>query len=265
MEKLQIIKIGGQVIESESILESFLKDLAGIQDKMIVVHGGGKLTTQLAQKLGVEQQLVDGRRITDAETLKIATMVYAGLINKQLVVRLQSLGKDALGLSGTDLNCIQTVLRKKGDTDYGFAGDLFAKSINTSKFQTLLEMGCTPVVCSITHDGKGQLLNTNADTLASGLAVALSPFYEIQLNYCFEKSGVMLNPEDDTTVFDNLSVLEYKGLKEKGIIHSGMIPKLDNAFDALSMGVSGIIIGHSGKIKQMIAKKDHHGTELKSA
>jgi acetylglutamate kinase len=262
MNKLQVIKIGGRVIEDESSMNKFIREIANLSDPCILVHGGGSMTTELALKLKIPQQLVEGRRVTDADTLKIAVMVYAGWINKQLVAGLQAMGTDAIGLSGADMNCISSTLRKKEGVDYGFAGDLNEKSVNGERFKSLLEIGFTPVVCSITHDGKGQLLNTNADTLASAIASEMSRFCEVQLNYCFEKQGVMRDMTDKGSVIPQLTKSEYSHLKNSGCIHSGMIPKLDNAFLALEKGVEKVIIAEAGAIENIIQNKPHHGTEL---
>ncbi|MFI5148355.1 MAG: acetylglutamate kinase [Bacteroidia bacterium] len=262
MEKLNIIKIGGQVLDNESVLNAFLHDLHRSQGKKIIIHGGGKLATRLAAQLGAPQQMIDGRRITDADTLRIVTMVYAGLINKQLVALLQSLGTDALGLSGADMNCIKAHKRAVHAIDYGFVGDLDPASVNANKLHNLLNMDCTPVICSITHDGKGQLLNTNADTLAAAIAIAMNSNYDVQLNFCFEKKGVLRNSEDDNSLIPSLSEKEYKYLKEEKHIHQGMIPKLDNAFAALQQGVNKVIIGHSAEISSILLNHTPHGTSL---
>jgi len=262
MEKLHIIKIGGQVLNHEAVLHSFLKDLQQVPEKKILIHGGGKLATRLADQLGQPQQMVEGRRITDADTLKIVTMVYAGLINKQLVAQLQALGIDALGLSGADMNCIQAKKRIVGAIDYGFAGDLGHDSVHADKLHALLHIGCTPVICSITHDGKGQLLNTNADTLAAAIAIAMNKRYEVQLNFCFEKKGVLRNSEDDSTLIHSLTEAEYHTLREEKVIHQGMIPKLDNAFSALNKGVHKVVIGHSMDIGPILLNTNNYGTRL---
>jgi acetylglutamate kinase len=264
MEKLHIIKIGGQVLDNETVLLDFLNDVHGSSGKKIIIHGGGKLATRLADQLGEPQQMIEGRRITDAATLKIVTMVYAGHINKQLVARFQALGTDAIGLCGADMNCITAHKRPVKTIDYGFVGDLDAGSIHAAKFQALLQTGCTPVVCSITHDGKGQLLNTNADTLASAIAIAMNRMYEVQLNYCFEKKGVLRNSEDNASLIPELTEKEYLQLKTDKHIHQGMIPKLDNAFAALQQGVHKVIIGHSAEISSILLNQTPHGTSLRS-
>src|SRR4051812_24070737 len=205
MTKLYVIKIGGNVIDHPKNLERFLSDLSKIKESKILVHGGGKLATELAERIGIEQKMVDGRRITDAETLKVATMVYAGLINKQIVASLQGKGINALGLSGADGNVIKGSKRKVTEIDYGFVGDVKAENINAELISTFLSNKVTPVFCAITHNGEGQLLNTNADTIASTLAIALSKRYDVQLNFCFEKKGVLKNIEDENSVIETIT------------------------------------------------------------
>src|SRR5829696_3580646 len=208
MDKLFVIKIGGNIIDDEEKLSSFLASFASIREKKILVHGGGKLATKMAAQLGIEQKLVDGRRITDAETLKIVTMVYAGLINKNIVVQLQAVDCNAIGLSGVDGNVITAHKRIVKEMDYGFAGDVDA--VNGDFLSSLLEQNNTPILAPITHDGKGQLLNTNADTIAQETAKSLSKNYEVQLVYSFEKEGVLLNAEDETSVISTIDKTKYK-------------------------------------------------------
>jgi len=245
MEKLSIIKIGGNIVENEATLNEFAKAFSGLSGKKILVHGGGKLASKLASDLGIEAKMIKGRRITDLETLKIVTMVYAGLANKNIVALLQANQCDAIGLSGADGNTIQTVIRPVKEIDYGFAGDMTAKSIHAKRIQNFLDSNLCPVFCAITHDGEGQLLNTNADTIASALAVGLAPYYEASLIYCFEKKGVLRDIQDEQSVIKQIDTTNYRLLKEQGIIADGMIPKLDNAFDALAMGVKEVIIKHA--------------------
>ena len=235
MDKLFIIKIGGNIIDDEIKLSSFLKDFASLDAKKILVHGGGKLATKLAEKLGVEQKLVDGRRITDGETLKIVTMVYAGYINKNIVAQLQSYDCNAIGLCGADGDSILAHKRDHPVIDYGFVGDIDA--INTNLLKSLLEQNISIVFASLTHDQKGQLLNTNADTIAQEVAKALSSSYEVQLIYSFEKAGVLLDANDDNTVIPAINPSTYQQLKSKQKIFAGMIPKLDNAFAAINYGI----------------------------
>jgi acetylglutamate kinase len=250
MTKLYIIKIGSNIIDDETKLSSFLKEFAAIEEKKILVHGGGKLATKLAEQLGIEQQLVDGRRITDAETLKIVTMVYAGYINKNIVAKLQANHCNALGLSGVDGDSILAHKRKHPILDYGFVGDVDA--INVDLINSLLEKNMAIVFAPITHDQQGQLLNTNADTIAQELAKELTKSFEVILIYSFEKNGVLLDANDDSSVINKLNPVSYKELKQKRVIFAGMIPKLDNAFAALNNGVSKVIIGKAENLQQLI-------------
>ncbi|HCL84783.1 MAG TPA: acetylglutamate kinase [Chitinophagaceae bacterium] len=250
MESLYVIKIGGNIIDDELLLAAFLKKFAAIRSKKILVHGGGKLATRLAEKLGIPQQMIDGRRITDAETLKIVTMVYAGYINKHIVARLQSLQCNAAGICGADGNSILSHKREKAGIDYGFAGDI--DRVNSNWFKQLLENGLALVVAPITHDGKNQLLNTNADTIAQEIAKALSAAFEVSLIYSFEKPGVLLDVENENSLIDVLHAGYYKELKESNKIFAGMIPKLDNAFAAVSQGVKKVVIGKGEELDQLI-------------
>lgn len=250
MAKLYVIKIGGNIIDDEAKLASFLKEFASIEEKKILVHGGGKLATRLAEKLGIEQQLVDGRRITDAETLKIVTMVYAGFINKNIVAGLQANNCNAMGLCGADGDAILAHKRQHPVLDYGFVGDVDA--INTELISGLLEKNIALVFAPITHDQQGQLLNTNADTIAQEIARGMSGLYDVQLIYSFEKSGVLLDANDDTTVIPEIKPSNYQQLKSKNKIFAGMIPKLDNAFAALKSGVDKVIIGKAENLKELI-------------
>lgn len=258
MDKLIIVKTGGNIIDDENKLSSFLKSFANIPDKKILVHGGGKLATRLAEQLNVPQQMVEGRRITDAETLKVITMVYTGMINKNIVANLQAHNCNALGLSGADGNAILAHKRIHSTLDYGFAGDI--DTVNTDLFQSLLQQGITPVIAPVTHDGKGQLLNTNADTIAQEIAKALGKSFETVLVYSFEKSGVLLDINDDNSVINKLTAIDYFELKSNGVISEGMIPKLDNAFKALENGVGKVLIGKAEEIQQLI--KGEKGTTI---
>ena len=221
--------------------------------KKILVHGGGKLATNLAEQMNVPQQMVDGRRITDAETLKIVTMVYAGYINKNIVAQLQARNCNAIGLSGADGNMIQAHKRNHPSIDYGFVGDV--DHINSELFKILLQKNLTPVIAPVTHNKQGQLLNTNADTIAQETANALSKDFDVALIYCFEKAGVLMNADDDYSVIPKINSNSYRDLKEKGIVHSGMIPKLDNAFAAINSGVKKVIIGKAEEIHELISGK----------
>lgn len=253
MDTLYVIKIGGNIIDDEARLSSFLRSFASIEEKKILVHGGGKLATKLAAALGIEQQIVDGKRITDAETLRIVTMVYAGYINKNIVAQLQANGCNAIGLSGADGNLIKAHKRIHPTIDYGFVGDI--DSVNTGLIQNLLENDMTVVAAPITQDGKGQLLNTNADTIAQEIAKALGNTYQVQLIYSFEKKGVLLDMNDEHSVIPEINAAYYQELKKKQLIFAGMLPKLDNAFSALQNGVNKVIIGKAEQLDQLMAGK----------
>ena len=249
--ELSIIKIGGNIIDDEAKLAAFLDVFAAVKGKKILVHGGGKLATKVAEGLGIRQQMVEGRRITDAETLRVVTMVYAGTINKQIVAQLQALGCPAMGLTGADGNAILSHKRVHASIDYGFVGDVDA--VNTSLLTSLLLLEKVLVFAPITHDGKGQLLNTNADTIAQELAGALSAGFDVSLVYSFEKSGVLLDADNDATVINRISPAYYQELKDRKMIFAGMIPKLDNAFAALRSGVGKVIIGRAEELPQLLA------------
>lgn len=251
METLYVVKIGGNIIDHEAKLADFLQSFAALPGKKILVHGGGKLATQLAEQMNVPQQMVDGRRITDAETLRIVTMVYAGDINKRVVASLQSHGCNAIGLTGADGNAILAHKREKGGIDYGFAGDV--DQVNADLLSGLLNLGLTIVLAPITHNGKAQLLNTNADTIAQEAAKGLSKLYNVQLIYSFEKSGVLLDANDDSTVIPSIHPAYYEELKASEKIFAGMIPKLDNAFAAVRSGVEKVIIGKAEQLQELIA------------
>ena len=250
VKKLYVIKIGGNIIDDPAKLEAFLKSFAALEGKKILVHGGGKLATRLAEQMGVEQQLVEGRRITDVETLKIVTMVYAGYINKNIVATLQANQCNAIGLSGADGDAILAHKRNHPVLDYGFVGDVDA--INADLFSVLLEKNMTIVFAPITHDQQGQLLNTNADTIAQEIAKGMSDDYEVELIYSFEKSGVLLDANDDQTVIPEITPSYYQTLKAGKKIFDGMIPKLDNAFAALDSGVQKVIIGKAEDLPQLV-------------
>lgn len=255
MQPLKVIKIGGNVIDQEEKLQAFLTDFASLPGQRVLVHGGGKVATELSRTLGIEPKMVDGRRITDEATLRVVTMVYAGLINKNLVARLQAAGTNALGLTGADANIIPATKRKAGAIDYGFAGDLNPDELNGDMLSRFLELGLTPVVAPITHDRQGHLLNTNADTIAASLAVALARHFEVQLVYCFEKPGVMRDVQDDHSLIHHLTYAGYQQLKEEGVIAAGMIPKLDNAYHALRAGVKTVRICHADQLPALSEAK----------
>jgi acetylglutamate kinase len=251
LETLSVIKIGGNIIDNEASLSSFLKSFASIPGKKILVHGGGKLATKLASQLEIPQQLVDGRRITDADTLKVVTMVYAGYINKNIVARLQSHGCNSIGLCGADGNAIQAHKRNHPNVDYGFVGDI--DIINVPLLKNLLSQDISIVMAPITHDKNGQLLNTNADTIAQEIAKGLAAHYDVSLIYSFEKAGVLLDANDNETVIRFLTPGYYSELKDKNLVFAGMLPKLDNAFAALDSGVTKVIIGQADQLEQLIA------------
>jgi acetylglutamate kinase len=246
--EVTIYKIGGGIIDDATELREFLELLAQVPGPKVLVHGGGKGASTMMRELGLTPQLINGRRVTDAATLDIVTMFYAGKTNKQVVAELQSLGINALGLSGADGNVIKGTKRPVKDIDYGFVGDLVPASVNAGLLQQLLSAGLTPVLCPIIHDGQGQLLNTNADTIASAVAVALAGACTVKLHYCFEKNGVLRDVADDQSVIPEINSATYAELKQQGVIADGMLPKLENAFAALNQGVSQVIIGHARNI-----------------
>jgi acetylglutamate kinase len=258
---LYVIKIGGNVIDNSENLYRFLKDFTALNGYKILVHGGGKVATQISETLGIETKLVDGRRITDIETLRVVTMVYAGLINKNIVAQLQRFGNNAIGLTGADGDFIRTKKRPVKTIDYGFVGDIDENSINPQNISSLILAGFTPVFCALTHDGEGQLLNTNADTIASALAVALAKIYDTTLIYCFEKKGVLKDINDENSLVNEIDNKGYKELRAMNKIHGGMLPKIDNAFSAISCGVKSVIIGHSDDLGN-IKKNKPFGTRL---
>jgi len=248
MKQLTIVKIGGNVIDNSANLHQFLLDFTALPGDKILIHGGGKIATELGESLGIEAKMVDGRRITDIETLRIVTMVYAGLINKNMVAQLQAKGCNAIGLTGADGNIITAKKRPVKEIDYGFVGDLDEHSVAATTVDSLLKAGLVPVLCAITHDGDTQLLNTNADTIASAVAIAMSSLYETKLAYCFEKKGVLKDVTDDDSVVRIIRPEEFEGLKADGIVVGGMIPKLQNAFEAIKKGVTAVYIGKADEL-----------------
>lgn len=258
MDPLYIIKVGGNIIDDDQKLKSFLSEFSTIQGKKILVHGGGKLATKLAQDLSIPQQMVDGRRITDAETLKIVTMVYAGLINKQMVAQLNSLGCTSIGICGADANTIVAHKRNHPSIDFGFVGDV--DLVNTSMLLTLLNENIHIVFAPITQDENGQLLNTNADTIAQEIAKSMSKNMNTTLVYSFEKKGVMRDVDDETSVIAKIDKAAFQKLKQENAIFAGMIPKLDNAFAAISAGVSKVIIGDAMELNKLV--KGESGTTI---
>lgn len=242
---LSIVKIGGNVVDNPEALETFLSDFRRLKGRKVLVHGGGVMASKLASKLGIETKLINGRRITDAETLKLVTMVYAGWINKNMVASLQKIGCNAIGLSGADANCIPAVKRSPVPIDFGYAGDPDPDEINLKFISQLIESDTIPVFCAITHDRKGSLLNTNADTIAYLLATALSGNYTTILYYCFEKEGVLKDVNDPGNLILSMNKEQCETYKTEGIIAGGMIPKLDNSFKAIESGVSEVVVLHA--------------------
>jgi len=242
MNKLYVVKIGGNVLDDEKSLRTFLKDFASIQEPKILIHGGGKIATKLGEQLGIESHYVKGRRITDAPTLDLVTMVYGGLVNKQIVAQLQSLHCNAMGLTGADGNMIKAVKRPVGEVDFGFVGDITADSVNSTLLYFLLKQNVIPVFAPLTH-ANGVMLNTNADTIASVLAISLSKHFDTRLIFCFEKTGALRDVKKEDSVITNLNKATYEKLLNEGSFHDGILPKLENAFAAITSGVKEVLIG----------------------
>ena len=243
---IQVIKIGGGVLENEAQRNAFLRQFAAIEGPKVLVHGGGRLATTMAERLGVETQMIDGRRVTDKETLDIVTMVYGGLVNKQVVAQLQTMGVNAIGMTGADGGWMKSVKRPiKHGIDYGYVGDVI--EVNGAHLRALLDNGLTPVIAPITYSAEGLLLNTNADTVASQTAISLAP--DVQLTFCFEKAGVLSNPDDESSLIARITPETYTQLKADGIISGGMIPKIDNAFAAIEHGVQSVRITHASNLQ----------------
>jgi acetylglutamate kinase len=260
METLHIIKIGGNRIDDKQKLNRFLKDFATLKGKKILVHGGGKLATDTAEKLGIPTKMVNGRRVTDEATLKIAVMVYAGYINKTIVSQLQAYDCNAVGLSGADGNIIKSKKREIGTLDFGFVGDVDHANIQTELLTDLIDKSYVPVICAITHNGEGQLLNTNADTIVTKLAIALSGKYNVNLTYCFEKKGVMIDMKDDSSMIQKLHHSDYLQHLSNRKISDGMIPKLENAFEASQFGIKNVRICHAEHL--LSDKPENIGTQI---
>jgi len=250
--KLTIVKIGGNVIDDKDKLLSFLQEFAAIDGAKILVHGGGKIASEIGKKLGIEPNYIDGRRITDEATLSLVTMVYGGLINKNIVARLQSLNCNAIGLTGADGGVLPAVKRPVGDIDYGFVGDVVSEHVKSALILNFIKNGLVPVFAPLTFAAEGMLLNTNADTIAQEIAKALAAHMDVQLIYCFEKKGVLIDANDDNSVINSISIADFTELKEKEIISGGMIPKLENAFSAINFGVKKVIIGHADELNDLI-------------
>lgn len=240
MEKLTIIKVGGKIVEEAATLHTLLHDFAAIKGNKLLVHGGGRSATRLAEQLGIPVRMVEGRRITDADMLRVVTMVYGGLVNKNIVAGLQALGIDALGMTGADMDILRSAKRPAGAVDYGFVGDV--KAARGETLARLIHDGIVPVLAPLTHDGSGQLLNTNADTIAGETAKALAPFFDVTLIYCFEKKGVLRDENDDDSVIPQIDKAAFARLKADGTVQGGMIPKLENAFHAIDAGVKEVVI-----------------------
>ena len=258
-EKLSVFKIGGKVVENEHLLADFLKAFNLIEGYKILVHGGGKWVTEMSQKLGIEVRMVEGRRITDARTLEVVKMMLAGVANKNVVSKLQGYGCNAIGMTGADGNMIRANKRPiKNGIDYGFVGDI--EKVNVAGLNNVIQADMVPVFAAMTHDGEGQLLNTNADTIASAVAVAMSNHFDVELNYCFELNGVLQNIEDLNSVIPEINLANYGQLKASGAISAGMIPKIDNAFEALAAGVHAVRIMNSSHIESLLNKKNKVGT-----
>jgi len=262
LPKLQIFKIGGNVINDNLQLNAFLSSFAKLSGYKILVHGGGKIASEIGKSLGMQAKVINGRRITDAETLKVVTMVYGGLINNNIVAVLQSFGCNAIGLSGADANILTAHKRPANEIDYGFVGDIEEDKIPVKTIDLFLKNNLVPVIAPLTHDGIGNILNTNADTIANTIATAMSNECEVELMYCFEKKGVMKDFNDKNSMLTKISFSEYGNLQRDGIINDGMIPKLDNAFLALKKGVKSVTIMHANAIDDILKNLKPTGTQL---
>ena len=247
-EKLTVIKVGGKIVEEEATLNQLLADFSVIEGYKVLVHGGGRSATKLAAQLGIESKMVNGRRITDAETLKVVTMVYGGLVNKNIVAGLQAKGVNAMGFTGADMNVIRSVKRPVKEVDYGFVGDV--EKVNAELLGSLIRQGVVPVMAPLTHDGQGSMLNTNADTIAGETAKALAELFDVTLVFCFEKKGVLSDENDDDSVIPVITPELFQEYVDKGIIQGGMIPKLENSFSAIDAGVSQVVITLASAIHQ---------------
>lgn len=248
MEKLTLIKVGGKIVEEEATLRRLLSDFAAIEGYKVLVHGGGRSATKLAAQLGIESKMINGRRVTDEETLKVVTMVYGGLVNKTIVAGLQALGVNALGLTGADMNLMRSDKRPVAEVDYGFVGDV--KEVNADLLASLIHQDIVPVLAPLTHDKQGHMLNTNADTIAGEAAKALAKHFEVTLMFCFEKKGVLMDEKDDESVIPEINRVLFKQYVEQGVIQGGMIPKLENAYEAIEAGVKEVVITQASEIHQ---------------
>lgn len=258
-EELIVVKIGGNVIDDAAALDRFLSDFSQIKHKKILVHGGGKIATEIGTMLGLQAMMVEGRRVTDKPTLDLVTMVYGGLINKNIVAKLQALNSNAIGLSGADGNCILCNKRPVKEVDYGFVGDV--ENVDETVLGHFIAGGFIPVMAPLSHDGKGNMLNINADTVATTLAKAMAKIYKVSLLYCFELKGVLSDFEDKNSVITKMDFQQYQQLKNQGVISKGMVPKLDNSFDAIENGVEKVVICHSEDVLKA-AQNSELGTVL---
>lgn len=260
MEKLHVVKIGGKVVDNEGSLESFLKSFVKVKGKKVLIHGGGKIATQVGLKLGVPPRMEKGRRITDRDTLEVVTMVYGGLVNRRIVAMLQGMGESAIGLTGDDANLIQAKMRPKHPVDFGYVGDIEKESINVEMVQKILDLDLTLVLPALTHDGMGNLLNTNADTIAATFAIAMAEHFDVSLNFCFEENGV-LSDYYKKTVVSKLDRPLYEQYEKDGVVFTGMLPKLQNAFNAKESGVKEVKIGHFQNLEDLM-NDNQQGTTI---
>ncbi|MDD3160467.1 MAG: acetylglutamate kinase [Bacteroidales bacterium] len=246
MEKLTLVKVGGKIVEESDSLQTLLNDFMMLDGYKVLVHGGGRSATKLATRLGIESKMIDGRRVTDEDMLNVVTMVYGGLVNKKIVAELQARGVNALGLTGADMNIIQSVKRPVKEIDYGFVGDV--EKVNAQLLSLLIQQGIVPVLAPLTHDGQGSMLNTNADTIAGETAKALSSFFDVTLIYCFEKKGVLMDEHQEDSVIETINRPDYEKYVADKVIQGGMIPKIENAFQALNAGVKKVIITEASQV-----------------
>jgi len=253
--RLFVIKIGGNVIDNEESLTSFLQNFSAINGRKILIHGGGKIATKIGEKLGIQSNYINGRRITDDATIDLVTMVYGGLVNKKIVAQLQSLNCNAIGLTGADGNIIPATKRAVKEVDFGWVGDIENQQLHVENVRLFLENNLVPVFAPLTHDGLGHILNTNADTIASNLAIALSPFYDVRLIYCFEKKGILENVDDNHSVINLINKSTYQQLLSEQKLFAGILPKIDNAFAAIDAGVKEVLVGDANDLLQNTGDK----------
>ena len=255
MEHRTLIKVGGKIVEEQEALSRLLASFASISGRKVLVHGGGRSATAMAARLGIESRMVGGRRVTDKAMLEVVTMVYGGLVNKNIVAGLQAAGVNALGMTGADMNILLSDKRPVKEVDYGYVGDV--RRVDGKSLAGLIEMGVVPVIAPLTHDGKGSMLNTNADTMAGETAKALAAYYDVTLIYCFEKKGVLRDENDDESVIPEITFPLFNKYCDEGVVQGGMIPKLENAFDAIRHGVREVIITRADYIGQ-----ENKGTKI---